>query len=465
MIDFNKYNIDPNGKLKNASKLRFVCPKRRKEYITQYVTVKNRIKREGGNFDDYDFLCMVCKAYETNLKNHGGVHNSRTPEYLQMVRETSIERYGKPNHSQTEDFRIKSTQTLIEHFGPEVIKDGKANPMYLESSKQKIIETNRKHWGKDWYSQTDECKKRTEETNLERYGQRRPDHSEKAKKTQFDEIGCWRTQTQEYRDKTLETNIRKYGAPNHQQANFPKETLEILLDKERFRKVLESGDSCNHVAEALEISIATVHNYMKKYELQDLIYYPIRSIGEDTLINYIKSLYDGEIILNSRTIIPPQEIDIYIPELNLAFEYNGTFWHSSDRRINPEYHSEKSSKCFERGINLIHIFEAEWKSNRSSLESLIRYNLTGEYGEDYNIEGNTLYLDFPIKKIPEEVDYIIQPVSRGKYNYKGFELSKIEKPEAFYVTDAGEISKQPFNKKCYEIFDSGKFVYARKKSS
>jgi hypothetical protein len=45
------------------------------------------------------------------------------------------------------------------------------------------------------------------------------------------------------------------------------------------------------------------------------------------LLNFIKNNYNGEIITNKK-IIKPYELYIYLPELNIAFEFNGDRFHS-----------------------------------------------------------------------------------------------------------------------------------------
>ena len=59
------------------------------------------------------------------------------------------------------------------------------------------------------------------------------------------------------------------------------------------------------------------------------------SIQEKELLDFVKSNYNGEIIHNDRSIIHPYELDIYLPDLRLAIEYNGDYWHA-----NPEFYSE-----------------------------------------------------------------------------------------------------------------------------
>ena len=50
---------------------------------------------------------------------------------------------------------------------------------------------------------------------------------------------------------------------------------------------------------------------------------------EIQLFNFISSNIRTEILKNNRTILNNQyELDIYIPELKLAFEFNGLYWHN-----------------------------------------------------------------------------------------------------------------------------------------
>jgi hypothetical protein len=59
------------------------------------------------------------------------------------------------------------------------------------------------------------------------------------------------------------------------------------------------------------------------------ICYPISensSMKENMFLKFIKSVYVGDIIRGYRD--GRLEIDIYLPELKLGFEFNGIWWHS-----------------------------------------------------------------------------------------------------------------------------------------
>jgi len=73
---------------------------------------------------------------------------------------------------------------------------------------------------------------------------------------------------------------------------------------------------------------------------------------------------------NIRSIIPPQELDIYLPEKKFAIEYNGLYWHSEERK-GKKYHLDKTNECREQDIQLFHIFSDEWREKQEIIESMI----------------------------------------------------------------------------------------------
>ena len=102
------------------------------------------------------------------------------------------------------------------------------------------------------------------------------------------------------------------------------------------------------------------------------------SKAEEEVFDFISSIYKGEIIHheNGRKIIPPQELDFYIPEFKLAIEFDGIYWHSETfggKDIN--YHVNKTKLCNEKGIKLIHLFENEWYTKLQQVKSFISSEL------------------------------------------------------------------------------------------
>lgn len=92
---------------------------------------------------------------------------------------------------------------------------------------------------------------------------------------------------------------------------------------------------------------------------------------EIKLKDFIRSFYKGEIITNSKNIIPPMELDIFVPTLNLAIEFNGGYWHS-EKFKDKNYHLHKYNLCKSKGIRLVSIWEWEYLKDRDKIENFIK---------------------------------------------------------------------------------------------
>lgn len=73
----------------------------------------------------------------------------------------------------------------------------------------------------------------------------------------------------------------------------------------------------------------------------------------------LKYFNNNEIKIHTRTIIKPLELDFYIHTIKLAIEYNSNYYHCIENGKPIDYHINKSIKCANRNIRLIHIYEFE----------------------------------------------------------------------------------------------------------
>ena len=72
---------------------------------------------------------------------------------------------------------------------------------------------------------------------------------------------------------------------------------------------------------------------------------------------------------NTKKIIPPQELDIYIPSKKLAIEINGVYWHSG---LDRSYHLNKTKLCNSIGVELIHFWDHEINEKLDIVKSILR---------------------------------------------------------------------------------------------
>ena len=95
------------------------------------------------------------------------------------------------------------------------------------------------------------------------------------------------------------------------------------------------------------------------------------SVSEDEIVKIIESM-GLNVIVRNRKIIKPYELDIYIPELNKAIEFNGTYWHYSEKHFIPGKHGLKSKLCRQKGIKLLHVREDLWLINKEKMKNIIK---------------------------------------------------------------------------------------------
>lgn len=79
-------------------------------------------------------------------------------------------------------------------------------------------------------------------------------------------------------------------------------------------------------------------------------------------------------IINDRNVISPYELDIYLPDLKIAIEFHGLYYHSYSHMESKKErykHYLKSDICNEIGIKLIQIFEDEWLFKDNIVKSIL----------------------------------------------------------------------------------------------
>ena len=114
------------------------------------------------------------------------------------------------------------------------------------------------------------------------------------------------------------------------------------------------------------------------------IHFQAHSMKEDSLYRFIKENYTGDIRCNDRDVLHGKEIDIYLPELHYAIEFDGTYWHADPRFYKStdlimgrsagkiwERDRLKERLCRIRGIKLIRVKEYDWDHDTESIKNKI----------------------------------------------------------------------------------------------
>ena len=124
------------------------------------------------------------------------------------------------------------------------------------------------------------------------------------------------------------------------------------------------------------------------------------SYEEKEILEYVNGLGVNVVTRDRSVLKNGKEVDIYIPDINLAIEFNGVYWHSTDAKTDTEYHYEKTRAAFRNGINLFHIWEWDWLHNREKIERLLYGAIKGL---NIELKGNVEFKEVTTEECKEFV--------------------------------------------------------------
>lgn len=279
------------------------------------------------------------------------------------IKNTCIKNFGVDNPSKSDVIKEKKKNTCIRNFGVD-------NPFQSEDIKDKIKEALINKYGVNHPLKSDKVKNNIKQTCLGKYGVDNPMKSEiirmNFKKTCFNNWGF-----EHFKSSPLYKNNEKVKHINklnlfHNENNMPFVNNLINLDYKM---------SCSKCNTDFFIS-ANAYNIRKKQEIEICINCnPVlhnRSLGEISLYNFIKDNYDKEIVQGFR--LNNKEIDIFLPDLKIGFEFNGVYWHSEFKKNN-DYHYDKFKMFEDNNILLIQIWEDDWIYKKDLIKSKILNSL------------------------------------------------------------------------------------------
>ena len=300
-------------------------------------------------------------------------------------KQTMLERYGVDDANFLQSVVEKRKQTMLKRYGVEFASQSKIIMQKQQESKKKRSE-----------KQKTETKLKTQNTMLQKYGvthhMKNTHQQQKVKDTTKERHGfefplqnvdskikfknsvaaktITEKQLSESKRKTSLT--KKYGVVAASRIGIDQSILDILDDKEKFKTTICGKTRAEALVE-LKIHYHTLYLYAKKYDVRHLFAKTLISQFESEVLDYIKTLTTEEVISSDKSILEKQELDIFIPTLNIAIECCGIYWHaelSSNRKKN--YHYNKFNECNKKGIKLITIFDNDWKENPEIIKARLK---------------------------------------------------------------------------------------------
>jgi very-short-patch-repair endonuclease len=340
--------------------------------------------------------CDICNnikqiqydQYNKNTKNNKEEYCCSKKCSLNKCKRRLQEKYGVDNVFQLDEIKDKAKKTLNNIYGVD-------HPMHSEEIKKKLIKTNIERYGVKYAIMNEQVNIKKEETNIKKYNYKTPllnnNIKIKIKKTLNNIYGVDHPMhSEEIKKKLIKTNIKRYGVDNpfknldiinkiQDQVHKTKFIKNIKLYKDKYNiHIVDYNDEiytikCDICNVEYNIHHNLLQNRIKTKTCLCTICNPINcsySGKEKQLINFIESNYIFQIMINNRKIISPYELDIYLPDLNLAFEFNGIYWHNELNKED-DYHNNKTNMCLNKGIQLIHIWEDDWIYKQEIVKSMI----------------------------------------------------------------------------------------------
>jgi hypothetical protein len=246
----------------------------------------------------------------------------------------------------------------------------------------------------DYYC--DNCKHiKTKETNLEKYGVTSSFHrieiKEKRKNKLIDRYGVDHPlKSDDIKNKMKNNLMKKYNVDNvskikeiknKKSKSLKNSWINRLSKKYKNLQIIEGNYDnrtlkikCNlNKNHIFDTYLDLLHNRLEFGSILCTTCNPInsnRSSHEDLIYDFIRNNYSGDIILNSRNIIKPYEIDIFLPELKIGFDINGLHWHNELKK-DKNYHKLKTDLCLEKEIQFIQFYEDDIINKLPIIKSMI----------------------------------------------------------------------------------------------
>lgn len=308
-----------------------------------------------------DVKCDICgeekkiqyRYYNDSIQKYG-YYTCSAKCAISKNKRTNLEKYGVENVSKSEIIKEKKQKTTYDNFGVK-------SPFESSDIKNKIKKTNLEKYGVENVSKSEIIKQKVKKTNLEKYGNEIFVNSDYF----YENVSYFRLSDNPKFFDTIKTKLKdKYNIDlyNIYRNNENKIIYNIKCDNNCDHDFECESDMLSHRIKYNTI-LCTKCNPKNSYTKSGL---------EIKILNFIKDNYTGKILENYR--INNNEIDIYLPDLNIGFEVNGLWWHN-ELYMNKNYHKNKKDICFDNDINLFFIYEDEWIYKQDIVKSMILHKL------------------------------------------------------------------------------------------
>lgn len=305
------------------------------------------------------------KIRDAFFKKYGVYHPSQLPSVKEKIKQ-------KRNSGAYDNVVSKVKQTLKKKYGDE-------NYVNVEKAKK----TKLKKYGDENYNN----REKMIQTNIEKYGMNvSPNTLKRTKERSNDgELGFKSKKYKQYLSDNNVDNISQLESIK-QKRKIQKinESIINIFDKDRLKGVVIPLFS-------REEYIGCDYNNLYKFrccvcnnDFEDNLYSgniprclvcnPHNRFKSKIELEILNFLHSHDIITkeHDRYILNGDEIDILLPTLSLGIECDGVYWHSELAGGKDKlYHLNKTKLALDKNIQLMHIWDWEWRCKQNIVKSIL----------------------------------------------------------------------------------------------
>ena len=190
------------------------------------------------------------------------------------------------------------------------------------------------------------------------------------------------------KQKSKETCMKKYNVDNYAKSDAWLNKIKAKYEEDRrlytelgyvpTQELLIKYGTGWYQSKIVPTVLYKHKSYVEEKYISTIQKYSCKNMSklERTVLDYVKSIYNKKIISHTRKIIAPYELDIYMPDVRLAIEVNGTWYHSIENNCPKDYHLNKALLCKDQNIRLLHLYEFDMKDFEDKINKAISgYNI------------------------------------------------------------------------------------------
>lgn len=201
-------------------------------------------------------------------------------------------------------------------------------------------------------------------------------------------------------------------------------SVENLSEKYLNNEIGSYEDIAKFISKNNKMKIAITERQVYRLISNNANFRRNKSVEQDNLYKEIVKMFSGiDIFEEVRFGENNKCVDIYIPELKLAIDYNGDYWHSDSVLKNNSnttaffHHKERVETLKDEGVKLIYIWGSDWTKKRNEVINALKNRdweneLLNQYESPVNSKG---IISLHKQLVKEQIEKLLEDAGLENY--------------------------------------------------